>query len=199
MGKVITPRVPAIGSVAGVVDPTARQILRALVDAHNTRNGDTESRFVTAKELTELATPAQQATQATQVVTPAAGPEDERVERLAGELTALQSTVARSNTHSTNDGYDVGAGTGQVPLNNGALNANLNADLLDGHHSGHAVGDVPVSDGVVCEELNADLLDGHHASAFVRVGAVVETTKTLTGKFMELVIGDQTYYLPLYQ
>ena len=121
------------------------------------------------------------------------------IERLAGELTALQSTVARSNAHSTNDGYDVGAGTGQVPLNNGALNANLNADMLDGHHSGHAVGDVPVSDGVVCEELNADMLDGHHASAFVRVGAVVETTKTLTGKFMELVIGDQTYYLPLYQ
>lgn len=196
MGKVITPRVPAIGSVAGVVDPTARQILRALVDAHNTRNGDTESRFVTAKDVAELATPAQQATQ---VVTPAAGSEDERVDRLSGELTALQSTVARSNTHSTNDGYDVGSGTGQVPLNNGALNANLNADMLDGHHSGHAVGDVPVSDGVVCEELNADMLDGHHASAFVRVGAVVETTKTLTGKFMELVIGDQTYYLPLYQ
>lgn len=107
--------------------------------------------------------------------------------------------MARSNTHSTNDGYDVGSGTGQVPLNNGALNANLNADLLNGHHSGHAVGDVPVSDGVVCEELNADRLDGHHASAFVRVGAVVETTKTLTGKFMELVIGGQTYYLPLYQ
>ena len=168
MGKVITPRVPAIGSVAGVVDPTARQILRALVDAHNTRNGDAESRFVTAKDMAEMATPAQQATQ---VVTPATGSEDERIERLAGELTALQSTVARSNTHSTNDGYDVGSGTGQVPLNNGALNANLNADLLD----------------------------GHHASAFVRVGAAVETTKTLTGKFMELVIGDQTYYLPLYQ
>ena len=196
MGKVITPRVPAIGSVSGVVDPAARQILRALVDAHNTRNGDTESRFVTAKDVTEMATPAQQATL---VAAPATSSEDERVDRLAGELTALQSTVARSNAHSTNDGYDVGAGTGQVPLNNGALNANLNADLLDGYHSGHAVGDVPVSDGVACEELNADLLDGHHASAFVHVGAVVETTKTLTGKFMELVIDNQTYYLPLYQ
>ena len=43
------------------------------------------------------------------------------------------------------------------------------------------------------------MLDGHHASAFVRVGAVVETTKALTGKFMEQVIGGQTYYLPLYQ
>lgn len=168
MGKVITPRVPAIGSVSGVVDPAARQILRALVDAHNTRNGDTESRFVTAKDVTEMATPAQQATL---VAAPATSSEDERVDRLAGELTALQSTVARSNAHSTNDGYDVGAGTGQVPLNNGALNANLNADMLD----------------------------GHHASAFVHVGAVVETTKTLTGKFMELVIDNQTYYLPLYQ
>ena len=70
---------------------------------------------------------------------------------------------------------------------------------IPGGSTGHAVGDVPVSDGVACEELNADLLDGRHASAFVHVGAVVETTKALTGKFMELVIDNQTYYLPLYQ
>lgn len=193
---VIIPRVPAIGTVTGVADSAARQILQPLVDAHNTRNGDTEARFVTARELdARLAAVVQPVT----TTTPGVATEDERIERLSGELAALQATVAGAVAHSTNDGHDVGSGTGQVPINDGALNNNLNADMLDGHHSGHAVGDVPVSDGVVCEELNADMLDGHHASAFVRVGAVVETTKTLTGKFMELVIGDQTYYLPLYQ
>ena len=188
MGKVITPRVPAIGSVAGVVDPAARQILRALVDAHNTRNGDTESRFVTAKDVVELATPAQQATQ---VVTPAAGSEDERIERLAGELTALQSTAARSNTHSTNDGYDVGSGTGQVPLNNGALNANLNADLLNGKH---AEAFMPIDASV-----DAAMLGGVPPSGFARVGTVVTGTKVSTGTFLEVLVGEQTLYLELFQ
>ena len=188
MGKVITPRVPAIGSVAGVVDPTARQILRALVDAHNTRNGDTESRFVTAKDVTEMTTPAQQATQ---VVTPAAGPEDERVDRLSGELTALQSTVARSSAHSTNDGYDVGAGTGQVPLNNGTLNANLNADLLDGKHAEEFM---PIDASV-----DAAMLGGVPPSGFTRVGGVVTGTKVSTGTFLEVIVGEQTLYLELFQ
>ena len=188
MGKVITPRVPAIGSVAGVVDPTARQILRALVDAHNTRNGDTESRFVTAKDVTEMATPAQQATL---VAAPATSSEDERVDRLAGELTALQSTVARSNAHSTNDGYDVGAGTGQVPLNNGTLNANLNADLLDGKHAEEFM---PIDASV-----DAAMLGGVPPSGFARVGGVVTGTKVSTGTFLEVIVGEQTLYLELFQ
>ena len=225
MGKVIIPRVPSIGTVTGVSDSAARQILQPLVDAHNTRNGDTEARFVTALELSErLAATSQQTT----AVTSSTGPlEDERIERIAGELSALQSTVARSNSTSTNDGYSVGSGSGNVPLNDGALNSNLNADLidglhaghetgnvpvsdavlctdlnadmLDGMHAGHATGEIPVSDATLCTDLNADLLDGMHASELVHVGAVVTATKTATGKFMEVTLDSEVFYIPLYQ
>ena len=225
MGKVIIPRVPSIGTVTGVSDSAARQILQPLVDAHNTRNGDTEARFVTALELSErLAATSQQTT----AVTSSTGPlEDERIERIAGELSALQSTVARSNSTSTNDGYSVGSGSGNLPLNDGALNSNLNADLidglhaghetgnvpvsdavlctdlnadmLDGMHAGHATGEIPVSDAALCTDLNADLLDGMHASELVHVGAVVTATKTATGKFMEVTLDSEVFYIPLYQ
>ena len=225
MGKVIIPRVPSIGTVTGVSDSAARQILQPLVDAHNTRNGDTEARFVTALELSDrLAATSQQTT----AVTSSTGPlEDERIERIAGELSALQSTVARSNSTSTNDGHSVGSGSGNVPLNDGALNSNLNADLidglhaghetgnvpvsdavlctdlnadmLDGMHAGHATGEIPVSDATLCTDLNADLLDGMHASELVHVGAVVTATKTATGKFMEVTLDSEVFYIPLYQ
>jgi len=225
MGKVIIPRVPSIGTVTGVSDSAARQILQPLVDAHNTRNGDTEARFVTALELSDrLAATSQQTT----AVTSSTGPlEDERIERIAGELSALQSTVARSNSTSTNDGYSVGSGSGNVPINNGTLNNNLNADLLDGFHAGHdsgdvpvsdsslctdlnadmldgmhaghATGEIPVSDATLCTDLNADLLDGMHASELVHVGAVVTATKTATGKFMEVTLDSEVFYIPLYQ
>ena len=225
MGKVIIPRVPSIGTVTGVADSAARQILQPLVDAHNTRNGDTEARFVTALELSErLAATSQQTT----AVTSSTGPlEDERIERIAGELSALQSTVARSNSTSTNDGYSVGSGSGNVPLNDGALNSNLNADLidglhaghetgnvpvsdavlctdlnadmLDGMHAGHATGEIPVSDATLCTDLNADLLDGMHASELVHVGAVVTARKWATGKFMEVTLGGEVFYIPLHQ
>ncbi|MBC8526957.1 MAG: hypothetical protein H8D22_08915 [Candidatus Cloacimonetes bacterium] len=39
-----------------------------------------------------------------------------------------------------------------------------NADKLDGHDSGHSSGDIPINDGAVCTNLNADMLDGHHWS-----------------------------------
>ena len=197
MGKVIIPRVPSIGTVTGVSDSAARQILQPLVDAHNTRNGDTEARFVTALELSErLAATSQQTTAGTLSTGPL---EDERIERIAGELSALQSTVARSNSTSTNDGYSVGSGSGNVPLNDGALNSNLNADMLDGMHAGHATGEIPVSDATLCTDLNADLLDGMHASELVHVGAVVTATKTATGKFMEVTLGGEVFYIPLHQ
>ena len=196
MGKVIIPRVPSIGTVTGVSDSAARQILQPLVDAHNTRNGDTGARFVTAAELAErLSAVSQPASTTTTTV----ASDDERIERLSGELAALQDTVARSNATSTNDGYSVGHGSGNVPINNGTLNNNLNADLLDGFHAGHDSGDVPVSDSSLCTDLNADLLDGMHASELVHVGAVVTATKTATGKFMEVTLDSEVFYIPLYQ
>jgi hypothetical protein len=64
------------------------------------------------------------------------------------------------------DGYNAGNAAGNVPVNNGTLNATLNADLLDGRTTGSAAGNVPINNGVLNTTLNADLLDGLHASAF---------------------------------
>ena len=42
----------------------------------------------------------------------------------------------------------------------------VNAGQLNGLASGNKTGDIPVSNGTVCTNLNADMLDGNHASAF---------------------------------
>jgi hypothetical protein len=65
-------------------------------------------------------------------------------------------------------GNQAGNASGNVPLNNGTVNTNLNADLLDGQHAGNASGSVPLNNGTVNTNLNADLLDGLHASAFAQ-------------------------------
>ena len=51
MAKIVSSYVPAIGSVAAVSDPATRQVVRSVADAHNTRNGQTDQRFVTRAEL----------------------------------------------------------------------------------------------------------------------------------------------------
>lgn len=35
-------------------------------------------------------------------------------------------------------------------------------DTVDGYHAGHSNGEVPISDGTVNTDLNADMLDGYH-------------------------------------
>jgi hypothetical protein len=60
---------------------------------------------------------------------------------------------------------EVGASAGRVPLNNGALNATLNADLLDGFSTGAAAGNIPLNNGSLMATLNADLLDGFSTGA----------------------------------
>jgi len=47
----------------------------------------------------------------------------------------------------------------------------LNADQVDGFHAGNSSGQVPVSNGTVNTNLNADLLDGISASGFVQPGS----------------------------
>ena len=61
------------------------------------------------------------------------------------------------------DGYHAGNVSGSVPLSNGSLNADLSADLLDGYHAGNVSGNVALSNGTRNTDLNADLLDGYHA------------------------------------
>jgi hypothetical protein len=63
-------------------------------------------------------------------------------------------------------GY-LGNAENDLALNNGSLQATLNADQLDGAHAGNSAGNVPLNNGTLNKELNADLLDGLDASAFV--------------------------------
>ena len=65
--------------------------------------------------------------------------------------------------------------------NNDGAGSGLDADLLDGLQSGNASGNIPISNGTVNTNLNADLLDGQHASAFAPSGYGLGTTaKRLT-------------------
>ena len=41
---------------------------------------------------------------------------------------------------------------------------NPNADMLDGYHAGNASGEIPINNGILNADLNADLLDGYHAT-----------------------------------
>lgn len=51
MVKAVGGRVPGVLPPTGVDDPATRKSLQQLVDAHNARNGNTQERFVTAREL----------------------------------------------------------------------------------------------------------------------------------------------------
>jgi hypothetical protein len=44
-----------------------------------------------------------------------------------------------------------------------------NADMVDGYHVGNSSGQVPVSNGSLCVNLNADQLDGIESSGFIRI------------------------------
>lgn len=59
----------------------------------------------------------------------------------------------------------------------------LNADLLDNYHAGNASGQVPVSNGTVCTNLNADMVDGLHSSSFLTSsgGTISSGSLTISG------------------
>ncbi len=63
------------------------------------------------------------------------------------------------------EGY-LGNAANDLALNNGTLQATLNADLLDGYHVGNTTSNVPINNGTLNTNLNADLLDGLNASSF---------------------------------
>lgn len=74
------------------------------------------------------------------------------------------------------DGMHAGNASGNVPVNNGNVNSNLNADLLDGQHgtyfqnrANHTGTQAPssISPQGSGSGLDADKLDGMHASSFV--------------------------------
>jgi len=51
---------------------------------------------------------------------------------------------------------------------NDGSGSGLDADTVDGKNVSNASGDIPVSNGAVNANLNADMLDGYNASSFVR-------------------------------
>lgn len=90
----------------------------------------------------------------------------------------------------TVDGYHAGNASGNVPVSNGTVNTNLNADLLDGQHGtffqareNHTGTQAPstISPQGTGSGLNADLLDGLHSSAFLGVSAKAVDSDKLDG------------------
>lgn len=60
----------------------------------------------------------------------------------------------------------------------------VNAGKLNGLNSSNDTGQVPVSNGTVCTNLNADMLDGHHADCFSKDGHIHNNASTSTAGFM---------------
>jgi hypothetical protein len=62
-----------------------------------------------------------------------------------------------------------------------AVNANVagNSAQLGGYSAGNASGNVPISNGTLNTNLNADLLDGKHAAAFVNIAGATDNGKYL--------------------
>lgn len=89
------------------------------------------------------------------------------------------------------DGYHAGNASGNVPVSNGNVNTNLNADKLDGQHGtffqareNHTGTQAPstISPQGAGSGLDADKLDGKHASSFVqKAGDTMTGDLTLQG------------------
>ena len=84
--------------------------------------------------------------------------------RVNAAATVVASITDRRTYTSAILGYTVGHASGNIPISDGTVDTNLNADMVDGFHAGHATGQVAVADGTVVSTLNADQVDGHHAS-----------------------------------
>lgn len=55
---------------------------------------------------------------------------------------------------------DVATGTQPYACTSTTKNTNLHADLLDTYHAGNSTGQIPVSNGTVCNDLNAEKSNG---------------------------------------
>jgi len=70
----------------------------------------------------------------------------------------------------------------------------VNSDKVDGYDAGNALGNVPISNGTLNNNLNADMLDGLHASSFLNTssdygrygvsGTLYEGTSSLSNKYV---------------
>jgi hypothetical protein len=81
-----------------------------------------------------------------------------------GQFDSVTSAMIVNGTVTAFDLLD-GTALSEI-LDDDGPGSGLDADLLDSRQSGNANGNVPVSNGTLNTNLNADLLDGQHASAF---------------------------------
>ena len=71
-------------------------------------------------------------------------------------------------------------GTATYTINAGTSAWATNAGLLNSYNSGNASGNIPVSNGTVNTNLNADMLDGKHYNAFITTSSAVGSTTMST-------------------
>ena len=50
----------------------------------------------------------------------------------------------------------------RIVLERSDIKWGINVDLLDGYHAGNGSGQIPISNGTVCSNLNADMVDSQH-------------------------------------
>lgn len=72
----------------------------------------------------------------------------------------------------------------------------LNADLLDGYTAGNSSGNIPISNGTVCTNLNADKLDGNDGAYYtnasnLNIGTV--PVARLSGTYNISITGTARY------
>ena len=60
-----------------------------------------------------------------------------------------------------------------------ALASTANADTLDTYHAGNGTGAIPISNGTVNTNLNADMLDGLHSTSFLKLDGTQAMTGSL--------------------
>jgi hypothetical protein len=88
------------------------------------------------------------------------------------------------------DGSTVVTNTGKVwTQGNDGAGSGLDADTVDGLQPGNANGNIPISNGTVNTNLNADLLDGLDSTAFTKVSAAGTQTITSMSGGVTLTIG----------
>lgn len=114
----------------------------------------------------------------------------------ASSFTTTASDFGRSGVSNTL--YEGTAPLSSIYL---GINATAtNSDKVDGYHAGNSAGQVPVSNGTLNSNLNADLLDGFHASSFTTASSdfgrsgvsstLYEGTTALNTKYLQLVAQD---------
>lgn len=67
------------------------------------------------------------------------------------------------------NGKALGNGSNNVPISNGNVCVNLNAQKLNGYTVGNGSGQIPLANGYVCAGLNAQMVGGISAEQIMKI------------------------------